>query len=775
VGANWRRTLQPLEEYAVALCVALLLATSAALAAPLDVGSRKQVPNDGRFVEPPRGVRLVNTADGRLSRDDPQEGPSGIHPVNDSTSTRSHPLLFATTEEIDRARERAQRSNWARAAYDRIIARADQALAGQLAIPDKGGQWTHYYTCPKHGVGLKTESPTRHMCPVDGEVYRGWPYDDVAISHLHQKYNADLESLGLAFAFTHDPRYAERARAILLAYADKYPHYERHDIRGNDTASAGRRFAQTLDEAVALIRVVWAYDLVYDTIPSADRERIERDFLRPSVEVIQRHRAGKSNWQSWHNAAIGALGFCIGDQDLIGMALDDPQNGFHCQMRASVLSDGWWYEGAPSYHFYALSALIFLAEGAYRAGVNLYDARLKALFDAPFDLAYPDFTLPALNDSDRFSLIAQERLYEVAATRFRDKRYGAMLARGARGGFEALLWGPEQIDRAPELQATSVNLGGLGCAVLRDGVGADARCLLLDYGPHGGGHGHPEKLQILLYGAGRELAPDAGRLAYSVPLHRTWYRETLAHNTIVVDQKSQEPTEGKLALFHAGTDFQVARAVATGAYEGVALDRTVVMTRGYILDVFRAHSAGSHSYDWVYHNTGRVSSDLMAFESKKPLAKDAGYQHLGRLRRAEDPGAWAVEWQVDPTTGADGGARIRLVGADGCGPAEIFFADAPSQPPTERMPLVICRRRGEGAVFVTAIEVMPPQTGETARQPLVQSVTLTGWVGPPGARGLSITVMTANGPDSFWIADDPEASGAQVVYVPTRGDKRTAP
>jgi integrase len=75
------------------------------------------------------------------------------------------------------------------------------------------------------------------------------------------------------------------------------------------------------------------------------------------------------------------------------------------------------------------------------------------------------------------------------------------------------------------------------------------------------------------------------------------------------------------------------RAVATEAYERVVLDRAVIMTPGYILDVCRARSERPHVYDWVYHNAGRMRYDGETSALGTPLARDEGYQHLGGLRR----------------------------------------------------------------------------------------------------------------------------------------------
>ncbi len=81
----------------------------------------------------------------------------------------------------------------------------------------------------------------------------------------------------------------------------------------------------------------------------------------------------------------------------------------------------------------------------------------------------------------------------------------------------------------------------------------DATWLCLKYGPHGGGHGHPDKLNFVLYSRGQILGVDPGTAAYGVPIQNEWYKSTLAHNTLVVDEENQKPAEGKSLAFHFQT------------------------------------------------------------------------------------------------------------------------------------------------------------------------------------------------------------------------------
>ena len=62
----------------------------------------------------------------------------------------------------------------------------------------------------------------------------------------------------------------------------------------------------------------------------------------------------------------------LADPRLEADVIHSPTDGFLFQMQASIDGDGFWYEGAWGYHFYALDALAYLAEMARHAGVDLY-------------------------------------------------------------------------------------------------------------------------------------------------------------------------------------------------------------------------------------------------------------------------------------------------------------------------------------------------------------------------------------------------------------------
>lgn len=619
---------------------------------------------------------------------------------------REHPFLFTTPALLARARERAAADPTAGKVLDDLVARARVLAGREVSIPAEAGQWPHHYVCRACGVGLRHDAG-KHRCPKCAAEYTGWPYDQVVAGNVHSGYWRAVRDLGLGYAFTGDEAMAAKGREILLAYAGKYPAWPYHDVRGRESASAGRMLAQTLDEAVAVIDLAWGYDLLYNSpaFTPADRKPIEDDLLRAVVTTLQRNDGGIGNWQSWHNAGMVAVGFCLEDAEIAAAALNG-RSGLRFQLAHSVLPDGFWYEGTAAYHFYALQALRWAAEAAYFAGIDVYrEPVLKSLFDAPLLYTFPDLSFPAVNDSDVFSIRGQSALYELALARLGDPAYAAVAEAGGGRSLEALLWGPDQRPAVPDTALASRDFAGLGAAVLRQGQGAEQLYLHLDYGPHGGGHGHPDKLAVILFGLGRQLAPDPARLAYAAPLHGGWYTQTVAHNTVCVDGRSQQPTTGTLTVFHSEPGFAIASAQCDSAYPGVMLRRTVVLTPTYLVDVFAVDSADEHTYDWLWHTFGELRPGVPT-EPGQALGDRAGYQHIADLRTAHVDGDWQADFTQDQAS-----VRITMAGEPG---TQLHVGTGVANNPPTPCPLVLVRRQGRQTVFAAVIEpyrTQPQVTG----------------------------------------------------------------
>src|SRR5439155_4252829 len=227
---------------------------------------------------------------------------------------------------------------------------------------------------------------------------------------------------------------------------------------------------------------------------------------------------------------------------------------------------GLWWEVSLSYHYYTLAAIVWTIRALAAAGRQFEgNEAVRRMFRAPLALAYPDLSLPAVNDCwysiSGTGLVGHgipdaAGFYETAWARYRDPEFAWVLeqnyAARPREGLEVLLDGAERIEGASAPRRASVQLADSGLAVLRAGAGADENCLILKAGPDGGGHGHPDQLAIQLFAAGSRLAPDLGTAGYGIDLNDGWYRQSASHSTVLVDAQSQPPASGRLRALHTG-------------------------------------------------------------------------------------------------------------------------------------------------------------------------------------------------------------------------------
>ena len=629
-------------------------------------------------------------------------------------SERNHPFLLATQATFREARARAKRVAWARKALDKIVADADAALARPVDIPNRGGQWPHWYVCKKDGTRLETASPTRHVCPTCKAVYTGDPYDAVPIMHQHNNNSKAMRTLAMAWQLTGQSRYADRVVEMLLGYTDKYPGYAMHNRHGavkgvgakftQRFAGGARIGAQTLDEAVWLIPVVQAYDMVWSRLTPGQRARIAEELLRPSAETCLGQAMGVHNIQCWKNSAVGLVGLVLDDSRSIRTAVDQPTMGFRAQIAKGITDDGLWYEGSLGYHAYTMSALWPLAVGASNAGIDLFTDRYRRLYEAPIRLALPDGSSPGFNDSAGGTVQALAADYELAYARWQLPMFGRLLRSGERAHWQALLWGPAKLPSGPLLPATSDNLPAAGFAVLRTSLGNDrVDAVAVRYGRHGGGHGHPDKLNIVIHGAGELLAPDPGSIIYGAPLHGQWYRATIAHNTVCVDQINQLGVAGKLEDWKARKVSTRLVASVDGTTKGVRMRRSLTLRgkraaqQSVLTDKFEVTADKPHTYDWAFHVRGRLETNLRLSDHPEPLGTRNGYQHISQVRQADTDRSFTVTW-------TQGRARLTLKMKGERG-TTVFVGQGIGRSPTAKVPMVIVRRKARSTIYEATMTI----------------------------------------------------------------------
>ncbi len=238
-----------------------------------------------------------------------------------------------------------------------------------------------------------------------------------------------------------------------------------------------------------------------------------------------------------------------------------------------------------------------------------------------------------------------------------------------------------------------------GLAVLRSGD----RYVSLESGPQGGGHGHPDRLQLTLHGDGVYWLPDPGKGQY-VTHDLFWYRSTLAHNAPLLDGESQPSGRASVECFDDRTEWGWVR----GRFNG--LTRMIAAGPAYIVDVLVFGGTDEHVVGLPWHIAGRG-----AVETRGRWVEDAllsPNEFVTRVQRfvPDEPGAVALAHV----------ARQAHLTAHLVFDGQLLQMEGPGLPgERERAAFYVVRARGRNARMITVLE-------PHADQPLVRAVRMRG-------------------------------------------------
>ncbi|GAA4722536.1 heparinase II/III family protein [Isoptericola chiayiensis] len=465
-------------------------------------------------------------------------------------------------------------------------------------VPTAPGGWWHDYVCPTHHVELSGSAPGGHGCP-RGCVVAGEKYDAALRTLDHQRCAREVRRL----ARTGDAADRRRAVAVLGEIAKVYG-----DVVGpgwNDAAESwmlrGRMFAQALTEAQWAVQVA---DAVLVLGPEAHvagvddlLEGLLATFEQAYGVLVDERQDERNNYTAWLCAA-GAL---------VSRALDAPHEvvaTWHTRALAhleiAVGDDGWEWEGSTYYHVFVLRAYLLTFRDAVPADLPRPAVeRLAAMVRVLAEVAAPDGTLPAIHDGPYDRVPMHHEVLEIAA-----------MARGllAPAGLEAVATAArarlgradDGLDRlldgwfcGPPVQVPAPTRGSVyfpqvGYAVLRDD--ADTWQAVVDAGPHGGSHGHHDKLALYLYGTA-PWQPAPGVPPYASALRRGHYARTLAHPTLRVDGRDQDETTGRVERWAPEVGLVVTSAEP---HPGVRVRRATRLTDGVLTDVVTVEADEPH-------------------------------------------------------------------------------------------------------------------------------------------------------------------------------------
>lgn len=494
---------------------------------------------------------------------------------------------------------------------------------------------------------------------------------------------AKARDLALLYVATGDKAHARRAASILDQFAQVFPgwcfHYDypfRQKVieNGNVPPAKFRRGYRTARWTW------WAYsdiptELVetYDWIRSSGvlsdlsrsmgldvPRRIEHDLFRNAADQVLANRDESSNMDPTAWRALVTVGRVIGEPHYI----HEVARQLRHLVQTRFFYDGFWSEGSPSYGSQTVGGLtnvLALLRG-YSDPTNYKDADGTRFDNLDLALEFPELQRAR-------TALAKLRLPNGRPVPVHDT------------------WRTDR-GRARTSQETSIPylLPALGHASLGGGTGAEQTQFHLTWSG-GYGHTHADNLSLLLFSQGRELLSDLG---YTHTRYRAWTLATAAHNTVVIDGKSQSfgglkaPSDGRLLLYDTGDPrVQVVSVDGSRGYPGLAKTyrRTLIVVdagagRRYAADIFDV--VGGRTHDYFLHGDADKSTTVATELKRLPLANllPPGFtwqptRNEGEAGRASEPhyayGFLRNLTSADAPTGVPLPVAFRP--ADGAGPA----------------------------------------------------------------------------------------------------------
>ena len=631
----------------------------------------------------------------------------------------------------------------------------------------------------------------------------------------HERHKANyklIQQAGALYRLTGERRYTDYVRDLLLAYAKLYPTLANHPAASDQVP--GRLFWQSLNDSVWLVHAIQGYDAVRADLTPAERKTIDDQvFRRMAAFLTSEARTFDRihNHSTWANAGVGMTGYVLRDPVLVDQALKGSDRsgkvGFLRQLDLLFSPDGYYAEG-PYYQRYALQPFVVFAQAieanepnrkifAYRDGIVL-----KAIRTA-IQTSYGGYFFP-INDAMPDKSLKTEELYQGVAIGYAASADPGLLGIAQWQGKVAL--SPEGFAVARDIAGGKAKPFTFASTLLRDGPqGKDGALAILRSGPQenaqvvvakntaqGMGHGHFDKLNWLLYDNGQAVVTDYGAARFLnieakaggryLPENESWGKQTVAHNTLVVNETShfdaqlapaEEIAPTQLAFVGEGP-LRFSIGEMAGAYPGITFRRALVqvdMGKGspLVLDLMTVKNAGKATYDLPLHFAGHIIDTDVKLASNvttRPVLGSAnGYQHLwvdatGPLANGQGRVTWINQGRFYSYRMATPGAQL-IVAESGANDPRFNL---------RREPVLIQRLSGAGdAAFLSLLE--PHGRYDAATETTTGSRSGVAGLTLTESAGARVATITLTGGKTILIAIATDTTAGKAHSVTVNGRK----
>lgn len=612
------------------------------------------------------------------------------------------PVLRQTRAQILLARKRVAEGEKLPAAVAADLKRADEWLTKEIVVPREQAGWPGGFFCDVAGckAGLIPAPPEGYKCSKCGKMYVGEKWHQLLVYQQHMANSQATRALGFAWQWTDDPRYARKAEAILLAYADAIQDF----VLGHNW----------LGDTWLMEDFLQGYDYIYESVGEEARQAIGQKFLM--VEVLRNYHYN----HHYPEGYIQLLRMCTWcallakNREWLQYLVFSPTGNREVSFRYGLTDDYVSLKGA-AYNGDIIRGLNAVGVTLENCGITFFDDRMKGLYDALPRQIFPDRSLPGFGHCNVGYPVGMYEV-DVPYRYYRDPVYLALTSeawrqdRGAR-----LFWEDNQVPEAAPLKLPSSHLQALGVTFLR---AENEATLALSWGAPQ--RNDPARLDFQYYGAGGHLLWSSGICGYANPYFEPWYEQSLSRNGLVVDEGTQTSKAGRVVYLDLDGPDQAVVAELVDAYPDTRWVRAALLfASGEALLIDRLTSPRARTVDWVCQLPGMVESSVELPATEAPWGKEHGYGVLEGVRGAEAARGLAL-------TVRHKGRGVRVAPAYGEA-TRVYLAQGRTGTSAVASPVMLLRREGvTDTVFATLLQPFPTDPPAQGRVRVVKR-DAKGW------------------------------------------------
>jgi hypothetical protein len=667
-------------------------------------------------------------------------------------------------------------------------------------VTDDGGGW------------VVPDDVPEDWAVVDTDVERIW-FRAVYNGRIARVIRSSIPSIAYAYLLTEDEEYASKAALMLDLVGEPFANTG-YMVNFSSKKRPGRMHRTGYAVDTLVNRMIDAADVTWNsgkldvespTVPGmtikenvaynivADSAYFMWDSMHSGVDPDLYDRTNYArifhNGTDRHNRTLMVASSFAGlDVGFVEWVLEG-QVSLSNFLSNTVFRDGQYFEMsaqyAQSFRQTAETAHHLRDHPKYPDGRNYFDESRYELLnvfgpirnkvagrDVVFGDGPPDFSVRPDPEVGNFSLLL--RFYRYASDEEKREEYAQLLAEAYGQDPNESLKPQEQIqywdvegavwplfnieneitgfdlDELAFEPRSSELLPGRGFAYLRPDEDRFDQGAAMWYGPPLS-KAHSDSLGLHIYGAGREMSYDPGHRPRG-DQRGGFLRQTVAHNTVVVNEWSQSTPEtagGVVNAFANRDGYSLADVSNDMAYHHVGVDEyrrstgfvDTPLGQSYMVDLFRV--AGGQQHDFSFHGLGaEFATDLDLSEPADgsvatsdnrwdemeenggdvtgPGADEEppgnGYGWLAHPRTADGDQQWSATWSVredqsEVAGDRPGKMRLTMVPAED---REVVVADGPEVlsynlgiDPDDRIGYVLARENGEEPTqYISVIEAV---------------------------------------------------------------------